>query len=116
MANPFTIDRPASGGGNGPMKPGDVRTIQPKDPKTGEITKTFTLHRTDRPYVYDLCDAYNDARTRFDIIWIVAANGELKLVDDLDWQRSRTEEISKRHERERQECSRNNQLRPVGPD
>lgn len=41
---------------------GETRTWHAKD-KQGNITKTFTLTRTARDYVYDLCDAYNAARS-----------------------------------------------------
>lgn len=66
-------------GGDGPMKPGDTKTIVAKDPKTGEVVRTYTLVRTERPYVYDLCDAYNGSRTKADVEWYVTHTGELKL-------------------------------------
>lgn len=89
MTNPLTMDRPASSGGNGPMNPGDIRTVVAKDPKTGEIIKTIHIRRTAGDYVYDLCDAYNAARTRDDIEWFVA-NGTLHLGAPNAWTARRT--------------------------
>lgn len=88
MTNPLTMDRPAASTGAGLMKPGDIRTIFVKD-KDGSITKTVTLRRTARDYVYDLCDAYNAARTRDDIEWFVA-NGTLQLGSPYAWSKNRT--------------------------
>ena len=53
-----------NGGGNfgRDLAIGEQRTWHAKD-KAGNIVKTFTLTRTARAYVYDLCDAYNDARS-----------------------------------------------------
>lgn len=80
MAN--RLSAAASGGGNsgGPMKPGDVRTVPIKDFKTGADTGRFlVITRTHRPYVEDLCDAYNAARTNPNVEWYVTERGELKL-------------------------------------
>lgn len=104
------LDDGEGGGGSrgtgGPMQPGDVHTIHAKDPKTGEIIKTFTLQRTARPYVYDLCDAYNaersDAVIRNGGEWYVTPHGELKLGDSSHWTSRRTRELDAQAERDRQ--------------
>lgn len=97
-------------GGDGPMEPGDVRIVEVKD-RNGQVTKTITIHRTDRAYVYDLCDAYNAARTRQDIEWYVSAAGELKLGEPGDWTRNHTDHLARKAERDRQEWIRNNRPR-----
>jgi hypothetical protein len=73
MANPLL-----GGRSEGPrdIEPGETRTWTAGD-------KTFTLTRTERPYVFDLRDCYNDARTaealRRGVEWYVNAAGELKI-------------------------------------
>ena len=73
----------SAGGGGGDLNPGEVRTILAKDRETKETVKTITLHRTNRPYVFDLRDAYNDARTREALArgveWYVNRAGDLKI-------------------------------------
>lgn len=103
MTNPL-LARPASAGGSGggPMNPGDVRTIHAKDPKTGEITKTFTLHRTARPYAYDLADAYNAELTRDDIEWAVGENDQIYLRDKQTFTSRHTRDLAEKAESERQ--------------
>lgn len=86
------------------LKPGEARIIQAKD-RSGNVIKMITLHRTDRPCVHDLCDAYNDARTdeaiERGIEWFVAPNGELKIGDSNDWSRKNLKRIESRNETER---------------
>ena len=78
MTNPFDkFAGPSGGNGGGPMQPGDTRAILVKDKATNEVVNTLTLRRTTRPYVHDLCDAYNDGRQPGP--WHVAENGELRL-------------------------------------
>jgi len=101
MANPFTLERPVNTGGGG-MTPGDVRTIHAKDPKTGEITKTFTLHRTSRPYAYDLADAYNAELTRDDIEWAVGDGDQLYLRDRQTFTSQHTSDLARKAESDRQ--------------
>src|SRR5687768_16810575 len=76
MANPLRSADNCTGGGD--LKPGETRTILAKD-KQGNIVKTMTLYRTDREYVYDLCDCYNAHRTEEakerGVEWYVAPNG-----------------------------------------
>lgn len=66
--NPIAKRRDTGGGNassnfNRELAVGEQRTWHARDKQTGEITKTFTLTRTTRDYVYDLCDAYNAARS-----------------------------------------------------
>lgn len=107
-----------SGGGDAPMKPGETKVIHVKDKATGAITKTITLHRTTRPYVEDLCDAYNDAMSESarqrGLLWYVA-NGELKLGDHLDFNRWKTGQIEAQTERERQDWKRAQSRLPASP-
>ena len=46
---------------NGKLLPGETRTITARD-SSGETIWQVTLKRTTRPYVYDLCDAYNNRK------------------------------------------------------
>jgi hypothetical protein len=86
------------------IKPGETRTILAKD-KSGNILKTMTLHRTERDYVFDLCDCYNKGRTDEakdrGLEWFVAPNGELKLGDNAAWSRANLKRIESRNETER---------------
>ena len=109
--NPFR-DAGGGSGGNGPMKPGDVRHLHARDKKTGEITKTYTLHRTDREYVHDLCDAYNAGLDRADVEWAVTDNGELKLHNKPDTLAAEYALNARRQGRDRDEWMRRNQLGP----
>lgn len=77
MTNPL-LERTRPSGTGGPMNPGDVRTYTARDPKTGEVIKEITIHRTTRDYAYDLCDAYNAACPYSDMEYFVL-NGEVKL-------------------------------------
>lgn len=65
-----------------PLRYGEMRTFSARD-RNGDVLKTITVCRTDRPYIYDLCDAYNEARDASSIDrgleWYIGANGELKL-------------------------------------
>lgn len=119
MTSPFDKHRESSGpsgGGDGPMRPGDTRTIHAKDKATGEIIKTITVHRTNRPYVEDLCDAYNAAMDegakRRGLAWYVTNAGELKLGDHEAFTRWNTKRMKAEAERQRQEWIRN-QSRPL---
>ena len=76
----------------GPMQPGDQRVIHARD-KHGEIIKTIIIKRTTRPYVEDLCDAYNEANTNPAVEWFVAENGELKLGERFDTQAGNAREL-----------------------
>jgi hypothetical protein len=89
MTNPLDSGGSNGGGGYGnDLQPGETRVILAKA-KDGTVLKTIVLHRTNRPYVMDLCDAYNDARTvealRRGVEWYVNAAGALRIgiaVDD----------------------------------
>lgn len=102
MANP--LDGGHSGSGGGDLKPGETRTIQAKD-KSGNVIKTITVFRTERDYVFDLCDAYNKARTKDaedrGVEWYVAPNGELRIGTSDDWSRRNKRAAESRNETER---------------
>lgn len=74
------------------------------------------IERQGPTYAHDLARHRNERMTRTDCEWAVGEGDHLYLRDKISFNRWNTEEISKRHERERQECSRNNHPRPVGPD
>jgi hypothetical protein len=107
MANPLAGS--AGGGGSDSLKPGEKRTILAKD-KQGNIVKTMTLHRTEREYVYDLCDCYNAHRTaeakERGVEWYVAPNGELKIGDSAAWSRHTAKQTESRNETERARFNR----------
>ena len=64
------------------MSIGETRNLHNRDKTTKEIISTYTLTRTARPYVDDLCSAYNAGIDTYgdDPRWYVAQNGELKIV------------------------------------
>jgi hypothetical protein len=93
-----------SGNGGGNIPPGETRIIEAKD-KSGNLVKTYTIYRTNREYVHDLCDAYNagmdpSARQR-GLEWFVAPSGELKLGDSAEWSRGNRKRNEQRLETER---------------
>lgn len=94
---------------SGTLKPGETRTILAKD-KSGNVIKEIVVHRTEREYVYDLCDAYNEARSNDakerGAEWYVAPNGELKLGDSSAWSKARHRQIESRNETERARFNR----------
>jgi hypothetical protein len=89
-----------TGGGGGGLHVGETRTIV--DAKSG---RTWTVHRTTRDYVYDLCDAYNvqlsPAVRSIGLQWYVTPSGELKLGDNAEWSRHNSRQIAQRMETER---------------
>lgn len=92
-----------SGGGGDNLRPGETRTILAKD-KQGNVLKTIVVHRTERDYVHDLCDAYNSARdsdaVERGVEWFVAPNGELKIGISDDWTRKNLKQIEQRKRNE----------------
>lgn len=102
-------------GGASVARIGDVRTLTARD-RDGSVTKTFTLHRTNRPYVEDLCDAYNVGRDHEELRWVVTPGGELKLTHDLAWSRGNLKASKQSIEFERREfnAARNKQREGVG--
>lgn len=93
MTNPFeTTVGPA-------FQPGESRTVSTKD------GKIVFIHRTDRPYVEDLCDAYNDAMAedarQRGLRWQIAHNGELRLGFPDEVTRANTKRIERDRETER---------------
>lgn len=99
MSNPL-LNGPSGTGGNGPLRPGDVRIIHAKD-KNGNIIKTYTLRRTERPYVEDLCDAYNEGLGHDGPRWFVAENGELRMGFPQEFSVALTKELERKAEGER---------------
>jgi len=95
--------------GGGDLKPGETRTILAKD-KQGNILKTMTLYRTEREYVYDLCDCYNAHRTEEakerGVEWYVGPSGELKIGDSAAWSRHTAKQTESRNETERAHFNR----------
>jgi len=59
------------------MQVGEQRVYIP-DPKNAPDRRVIVT-RTTREYVYDLCDAYNEARTSDAVEWFVTRKGELQL-------------------------------------
>lgn len=59
------------------------------------------IERTGKPYVYDLCDAYNARRTRDDVEWTVSHSGELHMQFVKSSQRTK-DELDRRAEEKRQ--------------
>lgn len=110
----LTDDSASSGNFGRELAVGEQRTWHAKD-KQGNITKTFTLTRTARDYVHDLCDAYNAARSRDAIErgveWFVH-NGALLIGHSSDAMRQNTKHIESRTETERARFVRK-QLEPV---
>ncbi len=92
-----------------PMQPGETRLIERRS-QTGELINSYTIHRTDRPYVYDQCDAYNENMSEKDrargVQWRVLPTGELKLEYSDESIRRNGEEAERRREAERQEYIR----------
>ena len=80
--NPLDTEGPSPVGSTN-LRLGDTLTYTAKDRDTGQILRNVVLHRTGRPYVYDLCDAYNDSRSPDALAkgleWEVMPNGELHL-------------------------------------
>lgn len=77
--NPLELGRSSGRQRSGELAIGETRTITARDPKTGDVIREYTLIRTARPYVYDLCDAYNASGKGG---WIVDQTGNLKLGAD----------------------------------
>jgi hypothetical protein len=89
-----------------PMEIGEKRIINVRD-KSDVIIRQVTLTRTARPYVYDLCDAYNDGlsaeREARGIRWQVTQAGELKLGFPEEFTNHNTHAMKDRAERKRQD-------------
>lgn len=105
MTNPLDGGHSSGSGNFGrELAIGEQRTWHARDKDTGAITKTFTLTRTDRDYVYDLCDAYNAERSGHaieqGIEWYVA-NGALLIGHSFESMRRNNRQIESRNETER---------------
>lgn len=66
-----------------------------------------TLTRTDRPYAYDLADAYNQGRPADGKAWFVDHAGNLRFGDTPDGERHTAKQIVQRRETERARWMRN---------
>lgn len=97
MANPFLTENTATASH---LREGDTRTVLVRD-KDGSVTKTVNIHRTSRPYVNDVVDAYNMARSRQDIEWIIGADGNPHM-QFLQAPKKLTEAMEARNEADRQ--------------
>lgn len=86
----------------GPMQIGERRTFT-----ATQGTKTITITRTDRPYAFDLCDAYNDAlmpEARANgLCYEVNGSGEVQLCFPRSFSEALTKELERKRERERQD-------------
>ena len=77
--NPIRSGTASVSMGRSEPRPGETITISIKTMDGKDTGRSLVFTRTDRPYVEDLCDAYNANRTRKDMEWYVTASGELKL-------------------------------------
>lgn len=89
----------------GRMQVGEERIYTATD-KEGRVLKEIKIVRTDRPYVYDLCDAYNqaispDAEARGLSYEVV--NGEVKIGFSQAFSKKLTKELEAKMERERRD-------------
>lgn len=100
-----------------PMQPGETRLIERRN-NAGEIVNSYTIHRTDRPYVYDQCDAYNENLSEKDrargLQYRVLPTGELKLEYSEESVRRNGEDMERCREAERQEYIRRLRYPVVG--
>lgn len=107
------LDDPDEGSAVGRMKVGDVKIVPIKDFYTKQDTGRFLkITRTDRPYVEDLCDAYNDARTNPNVEWYVH-NGQVLLGTPDRIAIDRTKALSRQAEDERQRWIAQHRSRPT---
>lgn len=111
-SNPLA-ERRAAGAQSNSSVAGDIRTVA--DSASGKV---IAIHRTSRPYAFDLCDAYNaamseDARQR-GLEWYVSASGEAKLGDSAAWQSRHTNDLARGAETDRQQHIRaQNRAQPI---
>lgn len=95
--------------GTGDIPPGETRIVYAKD-KQGNIIKTIEILRTERDYVYDLCDAYNAARSpaplSAGVEWYVA-NGALLIGHSFEAMKANARRTERRNETERARFNRN---------
>lgn len=108
MANPLkTAPPPQAGHPARKMQIGESRTFETKDQKTGVVIKTITVLRTSRDYVFDLCDACNEALSNEahdrGLEWHVDATGSLKLRDRPEWAEGHGKAVKANAERERRD-------------
>lgn len=96
---------------NEPALEGEVRIYHAKSKQTGEVVKTIEVARTNRPYVYDLCDAYNrnlpDSMVDAGKAWFVDGSGNLQIGRDLAAIEADVRRQQDRDEAERKRHARN---------
>jgi hypothetical protein len=100
-------DTATIGGTRGDARPGETITIRPRSADGKETGDVLTFTRTDRAYVYDLCDCYNAHRKRADVEWYVTDAQELKLGRPAGYVADSMRADKQRAEAERQAWLRN---------
>lgn len=108
--NPLAIGNVTSGTRTDVL-PGQMVTIRRVDKEGREIGPPIVFQRTTRPYVDDLCDAYNAHRTRDDVEWYVTEGGELKIGVPSGFTANLTKQIKRNMEQERREWIYNHRAR-----
>lgn len=79
------------------MAVGETRTIH--DPKSD---RTWSLRRTNRPYAYDLVDAYNaELPQDSPFAWFIDATGNPRIGDNPAWSQGHAKQLARRLETER---------------
>ena len=98
MVNPLGGD--TAGRSNRTLRVGESRVVNIKD-KAGVIVDTLTIVRTERPYAFDLCDAYNTKLTNNNVKWVVGHDGNPHL-EFIQCPVERGRELARKAEAERQ--------------
>lgn len=88
----------------GSVRAGDTLTVNLYD-EHKNVTGHITIHRTGRPYAYDLADAYNavlsDGSRQRGVEWTVLPNGELHLGVSEAFTTAHTKQLAAEAERDR---------------
>ena len=96
----------SSSHGGHELRIGESLTYSIKNPD-GSIDRTYTVTRTNRPYAFDLADAYNDQCQRPDLEYYVDDEGSVRLRTKPHVERQRVDaEKRKRLESSRQAAHR----------
>lgn len=103
-------------GASGPLEIGEGRTVE-MGKGSGRFT---TIIRTEREYIYDLCDAYNAVLTRDDLEWSVVdreKGKDLILRERGDFARAHSRAIAQSAERDQKRWADQHKLseRPFAP-
>jgi hypothetical protein len=91
---------------------GDMVTIRRVNKDGQEIAPPLVFQRTARPYVQDLCQAYNDNSLRDDVEWYVTEAGDIRIGTPDGFTARMTRDLKRGRERERQEWIRNHRDEP----